>query len=146
MKMFVCGTCGQIEFNEAPEKCPVCGSPKTDYTEDSNALKQPADPKNLTEGDKKHIPILRIKKQCGLIPTGCIDVQIKVGEILHVMEAKHWIMYIDVYLDYTWIARYFMAPDKVNPAISVHLKSSTGKFTAIENCNVHGKWLGEISL
>jgi superoxide reductase len=146
MKMFVCGTCGQIEFNKAPEKCPVCGAPKTAYKEDANALKQPADPKNMTEGDKKHIPILTVKKQCGLIPTGCIDVHIKVGEILHVMEAKHWIMYIDVYLDYIWIARYFMAPDKVNPAVSVHLKSNTGKFTAIENCNVHGKWLGEVSL
>lgn len=145
MKMFVCGMCGHIAFGEAPEHCPSCGAPKKSFKEDANALKQPADLKNLTEGDKKHIPVLTVNKQCGLVP-GCVDVHIKIGEILHVMEAKHWIMWIDVYQDYKWVARYQMAADKINPAVSVHFKSGTGKIIAIENCNVHGKWLAEIQL
>jgi superoxide reductase len=145
MKMFVCGMCGHIEFGEAPEHCPVCGAPKKSFKEDANALIQPADPKNLTEGDKKHIPVFTVNKQCSLVP-GCVDAHIKIGEILHVMEAKHWIMWIDVYQDYKWAARCFMAAEKVHPVVTVHFKSGAGRITAIENCNVHGKWMAEVQL
>ena len=146
MKMFVCSVCGYIEFNEAPEKCPVCMAPKKAFAEDPNALKKPADPNKLVDLDKKHIPMFLVKKQCGLIPDGCVDVNIKVGEITHVMEAKHWILWIDIYHNYQYIGRHTFVPEKANPAIGLHLKVNTGKITAIENCNVHGKWMSETEL
>lgn len=146
MKMFVCGVCGYIAFNELSQNCPVCGAPKEKFTEDANALKKPADPRHLNDVEKKHIPFLIVNKQCDLVKDSCVDVYIKVGEIVHVMEAKHWIRYIDVYHDDKHIGRHWFVPEKVNPVVGLHLKVNSGKVTAIENCNLHGKWLGEISL
>jgi len=32
-KLFVCGVCGNLVLNEAPEKCPLCGAPRENFTE-----------------------------------------------------------------------------------------------------------------
>lgn len=32
-KVFVCSVCGNTVLDEAPDKCPVCGSPKEKFTE-----------------------------------------------------------------------------------------------------------------
>lgn len=143
MDTFVCGKCGFVAFNEAPESCPVCGAPRQDFKLDPNAIKKPADPENPTELEKKHIPVVEIKKECGLVGPGCIDANIKIGEILHPMEAKHYIMYIDLYLDHNFIARYHLTPEKLNPVLGVHLKATGGKLQALENCNLHGRWVAE---
>ncbi len=147
MELYVCKVCGHVVFGTAPDKCPVCGAPKTAFNADPNALKKPADSKNLMDGDKKHIPVFTVVKQCGLIPGMCTDVHVKVGEILHVMEEKHWIMWIDMYLNRKFIARYEMTPNGPNSCVGMHLKSSVGGvLSAIENCNVHGKWLAEVEV
>ncbi len=31
MDVYLCPVCGDIEFGEAPEKCPICGAPKAKY-------------------------------------------------------------------------------------------------------------------
>ncbi len=31
MDVYLCPVCGDIEFGEAPEKCPICGAPKSKY-------------------------------------------------------------------------------------------------------------------
>jgi superoxide reductase len=143
MNTFVCGKCGYIAFGQAPDNCPVCGAKKEVFQLDNNAIKKPVDPNNLTEPEKKHIPAIKISKTCGLAGPGCTDVHIKVGEILHVMEEKHYIMYIDLYLDSAFIARYHITPDKLNPILGVHLKAASGKLLVLENCNIHGRWIAE---
>ena len=60
MKIFECKTCGHIEFNAVPEKCLVCRSPASEFAENPAAIKAPANPAALTEGDKKHIPHLAL--------------------------------------------------------------------------------------
>ena len=100
MKGFVCKVCGFISIDgSAPEKCPVCGSPKTAFEEKEGAIKTPKDPNNLTELEKKHIPVITIVKKCGLIPEGCQDLHVKMGEIQHPMLPEHYIMHIDFYID-----------------------------------------------
>ncbi|MBI4972257.1 MAG: hypothetical protein HZC16_00375 [Candidatus Omnitrophica bacterium] len=146
MDNFICGKCGYLAFGEAPATCPVCGATKEAFKLDNNAIKKPADPNNLTDLEKKHIPVIKINKQCGLAGPGCIDAHIQVGEILHVMETKHYIMYIDVYLDHAFIARYHLTPDKLNPILGIHLKVSSGKLLALENCNLHGRWIAETDI
>ena len=156
MDTFVCGKCGYIAFKEAPESCPVCGAKKQTFELDPTAIKKPADPNNLNELEKKHIPVIEIsaeggsasggKRQCGLVGPGCIDAHIKVGQILHVMEEKHYIMYIDLYIDYNFIARYHMTPDKLNPVLGIHLKTNAGKLLVLENCNLHGRWIAEADI
>ena len=147
MSTFVCKLCGHVAFNQAPDRCPVCGAPKTSFAENPAAIKKPANPAVLAEGDKKHIPQIVVNRECGLIPGGgCLDVHVKVGEIEHVMEEKHFIRFIDCYLDYKFIARIEFAPAGCHPAAALHVKTAKGKFTAIENCNVHGSWMNETAL
>lgn len=143
MDTYICGKCGYAAFGQAPDACPVCGAPKKAFELDNTAVKKPADPNNLTELEKKHIPAININKQCGLAASGCIDAHIKIGEILHVMEAKHFIMYIDIYLDHSFIGRYHMTPENLNPILGIHLKATSGKLMALENCNLHGRWIIE---
>jgi len=146
MDIYVCKVCGYVSFGSAPDNCPVCHAPKTAFLLDNAAIKKPIDAKNLNDSEKKHIPVINIVKKCGLVGPGCVDVNIKIGEVLHVMEAKHFIMYIDVYLDNSFIARYHMAPEKLNPVLGIHLKADKGKILALENCNIHGRWINEMEL
>ena len=146
MKGFVCKVCMYISIDgSAPDKCPVCGSPKTAF-EEKDVIKTPQDPKNLTELEKKHVPVILVVKKCGLIPEGCVDVHVKMGEIIHPMEVDHYITHIDFYIDKGFIARIHLSPEKLNPAGALHLKATSGKLTALENCNKHGFWIKEVSL
>jgi len=147
MRGYVCGVCAFISIKgSAPEKCPVCGAPRTSFQEKEDAIKTPQDVSNLTELEKKHIPVIIPEKKCGLIPEGCQDVHIKIGEIPHPMQPEHWIMHIDCYLDNEFISRVKLTPDKLNPATALHLKAASGKLTVIDLCNLHGAWIKEMEL
>ncbi|MBU2540865.1 MAG: hypothetical protein KJ593_03085 [Candidatus Omnitrophica bacterium] len=144
MKGFVCKVCGFISINgSAPDKCPVCGAPKTAFIEKEDAIKEPQDAKNLTELEKKHIPVITIVRKCGLIPEGCQDVHVKMGEIQHPMEEKHYIVHIDFYIDAEFISRVILTPGSLNPAAALHIKATSGKLSVIELCNLHGAWIKE---
>jgi len=137
MKGFICGTCGHVEFDEAPEKCPVCGSPKKAFNE-KDVIKTSKD-----EGPKeKHVPVIRIIKKCELVGESCIDIHAKIGEVLHPMEAEHFIQWVDFYVDKKYVSRIMLMPD-CNPAASAHIKANSGKLTVIEFCNLHGHWIAE---
>ncbi|MBI3986691.1 MAG: hypothetical protein HY343_07220 [Lentisphaerae bacterium] len=146
-KLFACGLCGHIEFNGAPEKCLVCRSPKTAFDEKPDALKKPANPAALSDGDKKHIPVIVVAKQCGLIPDGsCTDVHVKVGQIEHVMKPDHYIRCIDYYVDDRFVSRVWLSPDTCKPAAGLHLAVKSGRVTAVETCNIHGAWMAEAEI
>ena len=147
MKVFECGVCGHLEFNEAPEVCLVCRAKQEAFTENPDAIKQPADPANLTDAEKKHIPQIVVVKECGLIPNQCCtDVHVKVGEIQHVMVAEHFIRCIDYYLNDAFISRVWLSPDACNPGAALHLNAPSGTITAIENCNQHGNWMAQVEV
>jgi superoxide reductase len=147
MTVFECGVCGHLEFGEAPEVCLVCRSPQSAFKENAEAIKQPANPAELSEGDKKHIPQIVVVKECGLIPDGtCTDVHVKVGEIEHVMQDAHYIRYIDFYIDKAFVSRVWLSPNVCHPAAALHLRASSGTVTAVENCNVHGNWMAEAEI
>lgn len=141
MKGFVCKTCGYISINgSAPEKCPVCQSPKSAF-EEKDVIKTAKD-EGATE---KHVPVIKVVKQCGLMGEGCTDVHAKIGEVPHPMEPEHFIVWVDFYVDKEWVSRTHLSP-QLNPAAGVHLKANSGKLTAIELCNVHGHWINEVDL
>lgn len=147
MKILECRSCGHIEFDNAPAKCLVCKSAGAAFIEKADAIKSPADPDRLTDAEKKHIPRIVVVKECGLIPGGrCSDAHVKVGEIEHVMEEKHYIRYIDYYLDKKFISRVWLSPGACHPAAALHLNAVSGTVTALENCNVHGNWMSEAAL
>ncbi|MFH1784027.1 MAG: desulfoferrodoxin family protein [bacterium] len=147
MKGLVCKVCGYVAIDgTAPDNCSVCHAPKTSFEDKDDALKTPQDPKNLTELEKKHVPVITVVKKCGLIPEGCQDVHIKVGEITHPMLKEHFIMYIDVYLDKRFASRITLSPEVLNPAAALHVKAEGVKLTAVERCNIHGAWISEADL
>lgn len=147
MKGFVCKVCGFISIDgSAPDKCPVCGAPKTSFQEKKDAIKTPQDVNNLTELEKKHIPVITIVKKCGLIPESCQDVHVKMGQIQHPMQPEHYIMHIDFYIDNKFISRVILTPDKLNPAAAFHIKVTSGRLSVIELCNLHGAWINEVNL
>ena len=147
MKGFVCKVCKFISINgSAPDKCPVCGAPKAAFEEKDDAIKTAQDENKLSELEKKHIPVIKVVKTCGLISEGCQDVHVKMGEIQHPMKAEHYIVHIDFYIDKEFISRVILTPDKLNPAVALHLKAQSGKLSVIELCNLHGAWIKEIDL
>lgn len=147
MKILQCKTCGHIEFEAAPDKCLVCRAPASAFAENAEAIKKPANPAALTDGDKKHIPQIVIVKECGLIPGGCCtDVHVRVGEIEHVMQPAHFITYLDYYLNRKFISRIWLSPEVCHPAAALHLNAKSGTVTVIEGCNVHGNWMAEATI
>ena len=146
MKTYLCKVCGHIEFNNAPDFCPICGAPKTSFEDKPDIIKKPGSSEGKGESEKKHIPTILVVKTCGLIPHGCEDVHVKVGEIEHPMLKEHYITFIDFYLDKKYLSRVYLTPERLNPAAALHLKISSGVLTAIEHCNVHGYWMAEANL
>jgi superoxide reductase len=147
MKTFVCQICGHIAFDEAPVECPVCGMPIENFENVPDAVKTPADPDNLSELEKKHVPHVTIGRECSSVHgEGCADVYVKIGEIEHVMETEHYIKFIDFYASKRYLARLILTPQQIHPKVSLCLNVNTGKLTVVENCNVHGSWMTKIKL
>ncbi|MFC1517914.1 desulfoferrodoxin family protein [Candidatus Margulisiibacteriota bacterium] len=144
MKLYICKVCGHIEYNEAPANCPVCGAPKTSFTQNDNVFKE-AEEKSK-EAAVKHIPAVTVNKKCGLVPEqSCTDVIVRIGKTLHPMEEAHFIKFIDCYIDNKYISRVYLSP-AVNPAACFHLKTTGKKVQLIEFCNKHGHWQTETNL
>ena len=145
MSMFVCSNCGHIEFDEAPETCLVCRAAKSAFEQNADAIKQPADPNALTDAEKKHIPKISLQ-DCGLTPGACKNVNVRVGDIEHVMQAAHYIRYVDFYLDRAFVSRVWLSPEVCHPAATLHLNADSGTVTVVENCNLHGNWAAETTI
>lgn len=145
MKAIVCKVCGYIALNgETPENCPVCWAPKTSFEEREDAINIPKDPANLEGGEQKHVPKIS-KMECGLIEGSCVDIHVLMGEVIHPMEAAHFITHVDFYVNKEYVARMLLTPG-CQPAVSLHLKKTEGRISVIENCNQHGNWIAEMDL
>lgn len=145
MKIYICKTCGHISFNEAPDSCPVCGAPKESFVRNDNIFKDSKE--KSPEADIKHIPTILVVKKCGLIPEEtCTDVNVRVGKVLHPMTEGHLITFVDCYIDLVYAGRAMFSANSINPAAAFHLKTTSGKVTIVENCNLHGYWMAEEKL
>ncbi len=146
MRTFVCRVCGHVAFEQAPVDCPVCKAPIENFDNNPKAIHMPEDPSNLSETEKKHIPMIVISKECRLITSGgCVDIHVKVGKIEHVMESEHSIAFIDFYINQRYQARVQLRYKRLHPAVMLHLSADTGTLTVVANCNVHGNWMSEVN-
>jgi desulfoferrodoxin-like iron-binding protein len=144
MKLFICQECGHMEFNSPVDKCQICMSEK--FNENNNVFKESEQKSQGKETSDKHVPLITISEQCGLIPDmGCVDIMVRIGKTLHPSEEKHFIQFIDCYLDDKFISRASLSP-QVNPAACFHLKTKGKKVTIVENCNIHGYWIEQANL
>jgi superoxide reductase len=142
MKIFICQVCGHIEFDAAPEKCPVCMAQK--FNQNDSVFEDSM--RKSKEGAVKHIPEVGINKECGLIPeAACTDVLVRIGKTLHPMTENHYIQWIDCYLDKKYVSRIMLTPE-MNPSVVFHLKPSGSRVIVVENCNIHGFWKTEVNI
>lgn len=114
------------------EKGPFCG------------INTPADPANLTEAEKKHVPVIECPDT---VQAGePFQVTIKVGEVLHVMEEGHHIQWLELYSGANYNSRIDLTPVFTRPEASVVLvKGGIHRditLRVIERCNLHGLWEG----
>jgi superoxide reductase len=143
--MYICKKCGHIAFNNAPDKCPVCWAPKEMFAQNDNIFIESKE--KSPEAEIKHIPEVSVVKACGLIPEeSCTDVNIRIGKTLHPMLENHFIQFIDAYLDEKFIERVKLTSNGVSPATCLHLKTAAGKLSIVENCNLHGYWMTNVTL
>jgi len=143
MKVFICQVCGHIAFNELSNSCPVCGATKDKFIQNDNIFKESSE--KSPEAEVKHIPAVTVSENCRLIPeSGCRDVTVRIGKVMHPMEEKHYIRFIDAYQNDKFIARMEFTPLGIHPAACFHLKEAKGKITIVEDCSIHGYWKSEI--
>ncbi len=146
MEGIVCKMCGYVSINgNAPEKCPVCGAPQSAFETKDDAIKTPADQANLTDLEKKHIPLIKVMDQ-GCCSDGCVKLSVTCGEIIHPMQEDHSILHIDLYKNKEFISRVILSAKELNPFAAVCLKEAGGVITAISLCNLHGTWINEESI
>jgi superoxide reductase len=143
MKIYICQVCGYLAFNALPDKCPVCGVSKENFQQNDSIFEQSI--QKSPEAEIKHVPAVKVNKSCDLIPeSGCTEVIIRIGKVMHPMEEKHYIRFIDAYQNDKFIARMELAPLGVYPAACFYLKEAVGKITLVENCNIHGYWKSDL--
>jgi superoxide reductase len=144
MSIFICRSCGHIEFGSAPDSCPVCGAPKRSFQQNDKVFEESAE--KSKEGAVKHIPSVKVNRECGLIPENdCTDLLIRVGETLHPMTPEHFIHFIDCYIDRKYAGRAYLTPS-MNPSVIFHLKDKGSQVQIVENCSLHGYWMTETPL
>ena len=152
-KTFVCKVCRHIVFNDALVECPVCRASIENFENNPDAIKRPDDPDNLSEMEKKHIPVINVLKDPSLIPgSEGIDVHVKVGEIEHGMEIKDHITFIDYYvidanIKKRCIARIGLNCNKIRPinVLKIIILVSV-IFTVFAIYRVHGCWMTKANL
>ncbi len=143
MKIYICQVCGHIEFNNVPDTCPACGAGKDKFLQ-NDAIFQESIQKS-PEAEVKHVPAVTVNKSCSLIPeSGCMEVIVRIGKVMHPMDEKHYIRFIDAYQNHKFVARISLMPLSVYPAACFYLKEAGGKITIVENCTIHGYWMSAL--
>jgi superoxide reductase len=144
MNVYICKVCGHIAFGNSPDNCPVCAAPRDNFIQNDNVFTESME--KSKEGAVKHIPSIKVVKQCGIIPEeSCTDIIVRIGEKLHPMEEKHFIMFIDCYVDGKYASRVMLTPSVWASAL-FHIRIPGKKVTIVENCNLHGYWTADADL
>jgi len=105
-------------------------------------INKPKDTANLTETEKKHIPVFECPDK---VKSGePFQIKIKVGEMPHVMEEGHHIQWIEVKSGENFYERVDLTPVFTRPEITLTLikggKHEKRTLRVIERCNMHGLW------
>jgi superoxide reductase len=118
LQVYKCNVCGNIVevVHGGQGELVCCGQ----------AMKLMAE-NTVDAAKEKHVPV--IEKISG-------GVKVKVGEVAHPMEDKHYIEWIEIVADGK-AYRQFLNPGEVPEAV-FHVEADD--ITAREYCNIHGLW------
>ena len=117
-QVYKCNVCGNIVevLHAGKGELVCCGQPMELLTE-----------KTADEGREKHVPVIEFTDK---------GVKVKVGDVPHPMEEKHYIEWIEVTADGGSFRKFLKPGDKPEAEFEVVSK----KVTAREYCSVHGLW------
>ena len=104
-------------------------------------VNEPNDPANLSDLEKKHLPVIEAPDS---VKSGeCFEVTVEVGKLKeHPNEHDHFIQFMDLYADETFLGRADFASTKSCPKVTfcVSLHCPAAELRAYEHCNMHGTW------
>jgi len=106
-------------------------------------VNRPEDPDNMTDLEKKHLPVIDAPDKASAGET--IQVSVEVGKLLaHPNEPTHHIEFIDLYEDEVYLTRADFTGGKVNPKVTFEVMlRKGGRLRAFCSCNLHGVWEGD---
>jgi superoxide reductase len=118
LEVYKCGVCGNIVevLHAGKGNLVCCGKPMSLLIENT-----------VDAAKEKHVPV--IEKIDG-------GVKVKVGEVAHPMEEKHWIEWVEIIADGKTYRQY-LNPGEAPEAI---FNVTADQITAREYCNIHGFW------
>lgn len=120
VKIYKCTTCGNVVevLNDFGGTLSCNGAPM-----------ELLDAKHTDGAKEKHLPVVDVKDEKAFIT---------IGEVLHPMEEKHYITWIEVITPSGKVIRQNLKPND-KPSMQVCVKE-TGKYIVREYCNLHGLW------
>jgi len=96
---------------------------------------------------KKHLPVISTPES---VEKGeCFEVTVEVGKLLeHPNEPGHFIEFIELYVDDTYLARMDYTAKTTCPVMKtyVSLEHDYNKIRAFVRCNLHGTWENEVPI
>ena len=117
-QVYKCNVCGNIVevLHAGKGELVCCGQPMELLQE-----------KTADVGQEKHVPVIEATDR---------GIKVKVGDVPHPMEEKHYIEWIEVTTDGE-IYRRFLKPGEKPEA---EFETRAQKISAREYCNIHGLW------
>ncbi|MBE0535396.1 MAG: hypothetical protein IH624_06970 [Phycisphaerae bacterium] len=106
-----------------------------------------ADMENMTSLEKEHVVVISAPEH--IRANEPFDVTIEVGEHMsHRIEPTHYLDFIDLYADDTYIARLGLTPLATSPImrVRVSLTHIHDTLRAFAHCNIHGTWEGRMQI
>ncbi len=118
LEIYKCETCGNIieVLHGGEGELVCCGQPMVQLVENT-----------VDAAKEKHVPVIEKVEGGG---------KVKVGEVAHPMEEKHWIEWVEIIADGK-AYRQFLNPGEAPEAI---FNVEADQITAREYCNLHGLW------
>ena len=117
-EVYKCEACGNIVevLHGGQGELVCCGSPMVKMTENT-----------VDAAKEKHVPV---------VDGSGGSLTVKVGEVAHPMEEKHYIEWIEVLADGKVFRKYLNPGEKPEAAFTVEAAGATAR----EYCNLHGLW------
>jgi len=118
LEVYKCGVCGNIVevLHGGKGELVCCGQPMVQLVENT-----------VDAAKEKHVPVIE-KIESG--------VKVKVGDVAHPMEEKHWIEWVEIIADGKTYRQYLNPGDVPEATFNVQ----ADQIAAREYCNIHGLW------
>ncbi len=118
LEVYKCGVCGNIieVLHAGKGNLVCCGQPMNLLVENT-----------VDAAKEKHVPVIE-KVDDGF--------KVKVGEVAHPMEEKHWIEWVEIIADGKTYRQYLNPGETPEATFAV----TADQITAREYCNIHGLW------